>query len=167
MFTFINNAEDARRAMVACRYLPAGVRGFNPREPSNFYADLDEYLATADERIVVALQVEHVDAVNNMDEILQVSGVDAVMIGPADLSYSRGIPLQFRHPKMQEAIGTTIRKSKAAGVPVSMTWEDTMEGYLEYLSRGLAFISPYADTDLLTMAATEWLQEMRAASESL
>ena len=167
MFPFIRSAEDARRAVAACRYPPAGMRGFNPREPSNFYADLDEYLATADERIITVLQVEHVDAVNNMDEILQVSGVDAVMIGPADLSYSLGVPLQFRHPKMQEAIDATIRKAKAAGVPIGMTWEDTTEGYLEYLSRGLAFISPYADTDFLTMAASGWLQEMRAASERL
>ena len=161
LFPMIRTAADAQRAVAACRYPPAGVRGFNPREPSNFFKDLDSYLATANERILAIVQVELAEAVTNLDEILRVPGIDGIMIGPADLSYSLGVPLQRTHPRMQAAINTTIEKARAAGIPVGMTWEDTDAGYLEHLARGLTFISPYADADFMSAAAADWLRKMR------
>jgi 2-keto-3-deoxy-L-rhamnonate aldolase RhmA len=86
LFPMIRTASDAQRAVAACRYPPAGVRGFNPREPSNFFKELDTYLATANDRILAILQVELAEAVTNLDEILRVPGIDGIMIGPADLS---------------------------------------------------------------------------------
>ena len=94
MFPMIHDAADARRAVAACRYPPHGVRGFSPREASNFYKDLDSYLATADERVIAMLQIEHYAAVDNLDEILTVPGIDALLIGPADLSYSLDVPFR-------------------------------------------------------------------------
>jgi len=166
LFPMIRTAAEAQRAVAACRYPPAGVRGFNPREASNFFKDLDSYLATANDRIVAILQVELAEAVTNLDSILQVPGIDGIMIGPADLSYSLGVPLQRDHPRMQSAINTTIQKTRAAGIPVGMTWDDSDAGYFEYLARGLVFISPYADTDFLSAAAADWLRRMRAAPPS-
>ena len=166
MFPFIHTADDARRAVAACRYPPAGVRGFNPRDASNYFADIDHYLATANDRIVALLQVEHVDAVNNLDEILAVPGVDALLIGPADLSFSLGMPRQFRHPTVQTAIHTTIRKAKTAGIPISMFWHDTLEGYKEYLDRGLTFLALGADYEFIQSAGADVLNRMRAAVET-
>ena len=161
MFPFIRTADEARRAVAACRYPPAGMRGFNPREASNFFKDLNYYLATANDRIVVMLQVEHVDAVNNLDELLRVPGVDALLIGPADLSFSLGVPLQREHSKMQEAVNTTIHKARAAGIPIGIAGGN-IEAYKDYLARGVTFIPLCMDYDLITMAGTELLNKMRA-----
>jgi 4-hydroxy-2-oxoheptanedioate aldolase len=163
LFPMIRTASDARRAVAACRYPPVGVRGFNPREASNFFKNLDSYLATANDRILAILQVELAEAVANLDEILRVPGVDGIMIGPMDLSYSLGVPRQLNHPLMQAAINTTIQKTRAAGLPVGMTWKDSDAGYFDYLARGLVFISPYADADFLRAAADDWLRRMQAA----
>ena len=166
LFPMIRTATDAQRAVAACRYPPAGVRGFNPREASTFFKDLDTYLATANDRVLAILQVEPAEAVTNLDEILQVPGIDGTMIGTADLSYSLGVPLQRNHPRMQAAINTTIAKTRAAGLPVGMTWKDSDAGYLEYLARGLVFISPYTDADFLNIAAADWLRKMRTAPQA-
>jgi 2-keto-3-deoxy-L-rhamnonate aldolase RhmA len=161
MFPMVRSAADAGLAVASCRYPPAGIRGFNPREASNYFKDLDHYLLTANDHTVVVLQVEHADAVNNLAQIAQIPGIDSLMIGPADLSYSLGVPLQRTHATMQAAIETTIRIGQAAGIPVGMTWEDSDAGYADFLRRGLAYISPYADTDFLTMAGGKWLESMR------
>ncbi len=163
MFPFIRTADDARRAAAACRYPPAGVRGFNPRDASNYYTDIEHYLATADDRVVAILQVEHVDAVNNLDAILAVPGVDALLIGPSDLSFSLGAPRQFQHPDVQAAIHTTIRKANAAGVPLGMFWHDTVEGYKAYLARGLTFIPLGIDYEFIKVAGAEMLNKMRGS----
>lgn len=166
LFPMIRTAADAQRAVATCRYPPAGARGYNPREPSNFGKDLESYLATANDRILAILQVELAEAVANLDEILRVPGVDGLMIGPMDLSYSLGVPRQRDHPLMQAAINTTIQKGRAAGIPVGMTWQDSDAGYADYLARGLVFISPYADGDFLKHAAADWLRRMRAGPRS-
>ena len=162
MFPLIRTADEARRAVAACRYPPAGVRGFNPRDASNFYFDVEHYMATANDRILAILQIEHSDAVNNLDDILAVPGVDALLIGPADLSFSLGAPRQFQHPSVQAAINTTIHKARAAGVPIGMFWRDTVEGYKAYLERGLTFIPLGVDYEFIKTEGAELLNKMRA-----
>ncbi len=161
MFPFIKTVADARRAAAACHYPPQGVRGYNPRDATNFFLNKEEYVRTANDRVITMLQVEQAEAVENLDEILAVPGVDALMIGPADLSYSLGVPLQTNHPRMQQALNETIQKAQAAGVPVAMTWYDTIEGYREYLKRGLTIVSPYADYNFIVDAAQAWIKRMQ------
>jgi 2-keto-3-deoxy-L-rhamnonate aldolase RhmA len=166
MFPLILSAADARRAAGACRYPPRGVRGVNPREASNFFKDFDHYMATANDRIVAILQVEREEAVHNLEEILQVRDLDALMIGPADLSFSLGIPMQFKHPKLQAAIEETVRKAKSAGIPVGVQWDDDIEHLKEYVGRGVTFfISPLADYDFISSGSTQWLRTMRQAAQ--
>ncbi len=157
-------ADDARRAVAACRYPPLGVRGFNPRDASNCMHDLDEYRTTIDERVVVVVQVEHRDAVANLDGILATTGIDGVLIGPADLSYSLGFPLQVRHPRVEEAIVTTIKKCNAAGVPVGITVYGGIQDFLYWLGHGLNFITLGFDFDWVSQGAKAVIDEMRAAT---
>ncbi|MDI7275841.1 MAG: aldolase/citrate lyase family protein, partial [Anaerolineae bacterium] len=116
MVPLLRTAEDARRAVAACRYPPQGVRGWNPRDATNYYRDAAHYASTINERVIAMLQVEHADAVRNLDAILATPGVDAILIGPADLSFSLGHPLQVEHPEVQQAIDLTIARCRAAGV---------------------------------------------------
>jgi 4-hydroxy-2-oxoheptanedioate aldolase len=155
---------DAQRAVAACRYPPRGVRGFNPRDASNCFADLDDYCRTFDERVVAVVQVEHATAVENLDAILATPGIDGVLIGPADLSYSLGYPLQPRHPVVEDAIVTTIRKCNAAGVPVGITVMGGADDFRYWLGHGLNFITLGFDFDWVTQAGRRILDEMRSTT---
>jgi 2-keto-3-deoxy-L-rhamnonate aldolase RhmA len=164
MFPLILTSADAQRAVAACRYPPLGTRGVNPREASNFFKDFDDYIGTANERIIAVLQVERAEALRNLDDILKVQGLDALMIGPADLSFSLGIPLQTKHPNITGAIDTIIRKAKSAGIPVGVQWEEPNDRLRDFVSRGVMFyISPYGDYDFISLGGSSWLRNMQEA----
>lgn len=160
----LRTGEDARRAAASCRYPPLGIRGFNPRDASNFFKDFDLYFRTINERVIVMLQVEHIDAVNNLDEFLATPGVDCILIGPADLSFSLGIPLQIRHPKVQQAINATIAKCNAAKIPVGIAVDGTAEDFIGWIRRGIRFVVLGADYDWITQAGGAILRHMREAT---
>ncbi len=108
----IRNAEDARNAVRACKYPPAGIRGYGPRRGARFGGTpMPDYLRDADTRTLVILQIEQIEAVEGLDAILAVPGLDAVCIGPNDLSGSMGLLGQINHPDVAHAIDTVIRKT--------------------------------------------------------
>ena len=98
---FVNSPEDARRVAEACRYPPMGIRGSAPRRVSRHYTMTDKYKASADDDVFVMVQIEHKNAVECVEEIAEVPGIDALFIGPGDLSYSYGLPFQFDHPTIR------------------------------------------------------------------
>ena len=86
-------AEEATRFVAACLYPPKGIRGFGPRRPSNYgLAPAPEFCEEANATIFPIAQIEHATAVKNIDEIVAVPGIAALMIGPFDLSGSMGFP---------------------------------------------------------------------------
>ena len=164
MVPMLRTPEEARLAASACRYPPQGIRGFSPREASNYFKDLDHYLATIDDRVIAMLQVEHIDAVNCIDEFLRTPGLDCILIGPADLSFSMGLPMQIRHPKVQAAIQTVIERCNAAGVPVGAWIGETVEEKASYMARGLNFLIAGADVEWLLQGGEATLRGLRAAT---
>ena len=82
----------------ACLYPPAGIRGWGPRRAAGFGFDTDEYFRSANESMICIPIIESRDAVDNVEEILSVDGIDGVCVGPLDLSISLGIFRQFEHP---------------------------------------------------------------------
>ena len=113
MVPWINNKDDAEMAVKATRYAPAGLRGCGPRRAAMFDPD---YLKTADQEIMVVLQIETKEAVANIEDICSVEGVDCVYIGPADLSASHGHLGNMGHPDVQAAIDKVYDAAKAAGI---------------------------------------------------
>lgn len=164
MVPMAQSVEDARRAAAACRYPPQGVRGFNPRDASNFFKDLDYYAQTINDRVIALLQVEHIDAVHNLDGILATPGLDAILIGPADLTYSMGLPLQNEHPKVQEAIQSVITKCNAAHVPVGIAVYGAADEFIAWLQRGINFITLGFDYGWINEAGGAVLRRMREAT---
>ncbi len=79
-------------AVNAVKYPPLGKRSFGLGRAHNFGLNFDEYVQTINNRSIVVIQIEHIDALKNLDEILQVPGIDAIIIGPYDLSGSLGFP---------------------------------------------------------------------------
>jgi len=87
----VRNAAEAKKAVQACMYPPLGIRGYGPRRPSNFGRNGGaEFCKPANESIIVIPQLEHIEAVNDIDAIARVPGVSAIVIGPNDLSGSMG-----------------------------------------------------------------------------
>ncbi len=164
MVPLLRTVEDARWAAAACRYPPQGVRGWNPRDATNYFRDAEEYRQTINERVIAMLQVEHTDAVTNLDGFLATPGVDSILIGPADLSYSLGHPLQIDHPEVRLAIDTTIAKCRAAGVPVGIAAGSTAEDFQAWIRRGIDFITIGFDYGWLAEGSRAILRRMREAT---
>jgi 4-hydroxy-2-oxoheptanedioate aldolase len=124
----VNSREEAERAVAACRYFPRGGRSVGGgRHALSFGTDAATYFANANDEVLLVLQIEHIDGVNNADEILSVPGVDACFIGPNDLAASMGlglgVPLESDHPELSAAIAhireTCVRHGVAPGVHCS------------------------------------------------
>jgi 2-keto-3-deoxy-L-rhamnonate aldolase RhmA len=157
----LRTVDEARRAAAACRYPPQGVRGFTPREASNYFKEIDHYVSTINDRVIAMLQVEHIDAVNNLDSFLAIPGVDCILIGPGDLSFSLGHPLQANHPEVQAAIARTIAACNAAGMPVGIWVDGTAEELAGWIKRGINFLLIGDDGTWIAQAGRAILQRMR------
>jgi 2-keto-3-deoxy-L-rhamnonate aldolase RhmA len=122
------SAEEVRSVVSDCRYPPLGQRGFGPRVPSNYGREgAEDYLAHANENMFVAVQIENTEALASVDEIVQVPGLDSLVVGPFDLSLSMGKSINVRDQEVISAIKTIVAKARAAGlfigVGVGMDWE--------------------------------------------
>ena len=117
----VRNAADVERAVKACRYPPTGTRGYGPRRGTRYGGvDIKSYLEDADTRTLVIAQIENREAVSSIAEIVEVPGLDGIVIGPNDLSGSLGCLGDASDPRVLEAIDTVIghalRKGKYLGM---------------------------------------------------
>ncbi len=124
MVPMVNNAEEARRAAAAMRYPPDGIRGVaKMNRATDFGPGFGEYFKKANSHLLTIVQIETKAAIENLDEIAAVDGVDVLFVGPLDLSVSLGVPDQFDHPIEQDALAKVVaacRKAhKAAGILVA------------------------------------------------
>jgi 4-hydroxy-2-oxoheptanedioate aldolase len=117
----VNSREEAERAVQATRYPPKGARSVGGgRHAISFDGGAEEYFRSAEENILLVLQIEHIKGVENAEEILSVPGVDACFIGPNDMAASMGIglgvPLESDHPDVVQAIDHVRQTCKKVGV---------------------------------------------------
>ncbi len=114
----IESVADAEAAVKACRYPPRGVRGIGPARGVRFgRRDMLEYLEKSAEETMVILQIEHIDAVSQIDDILDVPGVDSIVPGQGDISGSMGLLGQPNHPDVVAAVETMFEAAKRKGMP--------------------------------------------------
>ena len=113
----VNTKEEARAAVNACRYYPEGRRGLAGGRISDFGFGIStaEHVNQANDNILVCIQIENVVAIDNLDEILTVDGVDVFFVGPTDLAQSMGHPGNNRHPDVQRVISETLDRIHTAG----------------------------------------------------
>jgi len=113
----VNSAEEAKAAVAACKYPPIGGRGCGVRRATGYGAmAFDDYLKVSESEPMVIIQIEHIDAVNNLDEILKVPGIDSICVGPCDLSGSMGKLNQLEDPEVNAVIDEICRKTREAGI---------------------------------------------------
>lgn len=158
----VRTVEEARSLVSACRYPPAGTRGFGPRRASNYYRDAGGYAAKANAEIVIVPQIEDARFLHEVDGILSLDGVDAICLGPADLSGSLGLLLQMKHPRVTEALDVILAKAKAKGMAVCTGIVLPPDAVPEWVAKGARMPLVAADTGLLIEGAAAALRETRA-----
>jgi 2-keto-3-deoxy-L-rhamnonate aldolase RhmA len=163
LIPWINTREDAERAVKACRYPTAGLRGVSPRRAAKYGLEWDEYLATADKNLLIMLQIETAEAVKNAEQILAVPGVDAFFIGPADLASSLGFLGKADHPDALKATEKGLRVGKKLGVPAGIHARN-LEVAIQEAKDGFQFISLGADYAFLLSKCQDSLRKVREAT---
>ncbi len=157
----VNSAEHARQVVRWAKYSPLGTRGVGAARAHDYGFAFKEYLATANEDTVVVVQAEHGDAVNNIEAIVQVAGIDAVLVGPNDLSASLGHLGDPAHPEVVAAIDRVTEACRRAGMPLGIFGMNPI-AVKPYLERGYTLIVCGVDTVLLGTAARELLTHIKA-----
>jgi len=116
-FPLISDAEEAQQAVESAMYPPRGYRGFGPIHAGyRWNRSMVEYATGADDMILKIIMIEHIDAVDQLDEIVQVEGIDLIFIAPYDLSQSLGLPGEFDHPRVLNTIKPAEQMVKSAGI---------------------------------------------------
>lgn len=157
----IDTAEEARAAVAACLYPPRGRRGTAAGSVrASSFGMAPDYVATCAENLLIACQIESAKAVENIDEILAVEGIDVIFIGPFDLSATVGQMGNLKHPEVARLIGVAEERIKAAGRPMGTvphpgcTWKDMF-------ARGYQFVNAGSDVARLRDGSLADVKEFR------
>lgn len=113
----VNSAKEAQDAVRAMKYPPMGERGAGLARAQAYGMHMGEYLETANTEVTTIVMIEHIDAVNNIEEIIAVPGVDSVMVGALDLSGSMGMLGNTGSPEVEGAVQKVLAACKAKGMP--------------------------------------------------
>lgn len=153
----INSAEEAARFVAACRYPPAGVRSCGPIR-ANVYAG-SGYVAGANDQIVTMAMIETRPALEQLETILSVDQLNAIYVGPADLSISLGYPprLDTDQPEVVEAINFIVAKAREKKIFAGIHTESPAYA-LKMIEKGFRFVTVGTDLRLLTSKAAEVLR---------
>jgi 2-dehydro-3-deoxyglucarate aldolase/4-hydroxy-2-oxoheptanedioate aldolase len=158
----VRTVDEVRRAVAACRYPPEGIRGFGPRRASGFgRLGGPEYCRLANESIIVVCQVEHIDAVNAIDDILAVPGLTSLLLGPQDLAGSMGHMGQPTHPEVTAAMERVLAKAVPAGIPVSIAIGSDPAVLAAWVKRGVQWITLGGDISFMLQAANQIASQLR------
>ena len=148
---YVQTAEEAAQAVAYTRYPPKGLRGVASSTRAAGYGRIKDYLNKADDEICVLVQAETMKAVDNLEEICKVDGIDGVFIGPNDLSSAMGHRGNIPHPDVQRVIADSIKRilsyGKAPGILVGEADGQRM------LDLGALFVAVGADSGLLRMSS--------------
>jgi 4-hydroxy-2-oxoheptanedioate aldolase len=152
LFPYVQNAEEARRAVASTRYPPQGIRGVAVATRAGRYGRTPGYLTKANSEICVLVQVETKTALGELEAIAKVDGVDGVFIGPSDLAASLGHTGNPQHPEAQKAMQDAVQRLKALGKPAGILTANEEEAR-RYIDWGYSFVAVGADIGLLRGSA--------------
>jgi 2-keto-3-deoxy-L-rhamnonate aldolase RhmA len=151
----VNSKEEAELAVKSIKYPPEGFRGVGLARAQGYGVTFDDYMSHANQDSLLMLQIEHIDAVNNIESILSVPGIDGTYIGPYDLSCSMGLPGQLDHPEVEAAKMRVLEATKKCGLApgIHLVHPHTAREELgKYVELGFRFIA--LGTDILFLGDT-------------
>jgi len=158
----VETRQVVEQIIQAAKYPPWGVRGYGLRTIITNYekAGVEDWIEWLNENTMIVIQIERKRAIENIDQLVSVRGVDAALIGPNDLSISLGVPGQLDHPKMVEAIQRLVdacnRHNIASGIHIG-----DMQKLLYWKERGMRMLTYSTDASMIMSAATEAVKELR------
>jgi 4-hydroxy-2-oxoheptanedioate aldolase len=152
LIPYVQNADEARLAVSSVTYGPDGIRGVAGITRASRFAQIPGYHKRAREEICLLLQVETAEALNEIEAIAAVPGVDGIFVGPADLAASMGHPGNPDHPDVKAAVLDAIRRIRAAGLPAGVLTLDP--AFLpEAIAAGSLFTAVDVDSAILLRGA--------------
>jgi len=159
----IGSVADARRAVAACRYPPHGIRGFGPRRGIRYgLLDTETYLERSREEPLVILQIEHINAVNEIEAILDTPGIGSLCFGPNDLSGSMGLMGQTTHPRVLEAVDHVIAACRRRKVYCGTSIGYSPDLVRRWIARGIHWIQTSSDWSILQDTACSVARDLRS-----
>lgn len=160
----IKTKEDVQKLIDYCFYPPTGKRGVGLFKAQKFKDNFDNYVKSHKDDITVIAQIEHIDAVKNIEDILSVDRLDGVIIGPYDLSASLGFPGQFDRPEFKTALDKVIKSVRASGKSLGFhVIEPSAELAQEKFSEGYNFVAFSIDFLFLKRAAENEMKKLLKA----
>jgi 2-dehydro-3-deoxyglucarate aldolase len=157
---FVETPEQARRAVAATRYPPAGIRGVSVSQRANRYGSVADYFRLANDHIAVIVQIESRAGVDNAAEIAQVEGIDALFIGPSDLAAGLGHLGDSNHPDVQAAIAHILAAATAAGKTTGILAPAEADAR-RYLEMGVKLVAVGSDVGVLRAGSQALLDKYR------
>ncbi|MCR4336262.1 MAG: aldolase/citrate lyase family protein [Candidatus Omnitrophica bacterium] len=156
------SAEEAEAAVAAVKYPPSGRRGVGLYRAQGYGRQFEAYKKWLIEESVVIIQIEHIKAVNDIDAIFSVKGIDAFVIGPYDLSGSMGKPGALTDPGVEEAVNRVLKAAKKYGItPGFHSVPPDSKVALRRQKQGFKFLGFSVDAVLLGEAATQGLAQIK------
>jgi len=156
----VSSPEEARKVVRGLRYPPHGHRGVAKMvRATQFAQNFDSYHQSSLDNLLGVVQIETVEALNHLDEIAALDGVDVLFIGPADLSMEMGIFGQFDHPLFKEAVQKITAAARKAGKATGILFFNPAE-YQNYHQQGIRFIACGADATFVVNGAREMAKKL-------
>jgi 4-hydroxy-2-oxoheptanedioate aldolase len=160
----ISTRKEAEDAVWASKFFPLGGRGVCPFvRAARYSADKPVFYNKANAETLVILAIEGTEGIDNLPEILTIKGIDAVFVGPYDLSQSLGIPGQVMHQKVLDRVRELAALSKQAGIAVGI-FVETPEYATEWVRQGVLYCCLDVDAAILFKASKNYVQQVQTAT---
>jgi 2-dehydro-3-deoxyglucarate aldolase/4-hydroxy-2-oxoheptanedioate aldolase len=163
MFPFVQNAEEARRAVASTRYPPEGNRGVAGMQRASRYSTVPNYAKRAADEQCVIVQIETLPALAELERIAAVPGVDSIFIGPGDLSASMGHLGDIAHPAVQEKLREGAQLCRKLGKPCGIVGA-TPEMVAKFVEYGYSWVAIGSDMSMMVGRAQEYLAKVRGVA---
>jgi 2-keto-3-deoxy-L-rhamnonate aldolase RhmA len=164
LFPFVQNAEEARRAVAATRYPPQGMRGMASMSRATRFGTTPNYAQQANAQMGVIVQLETAAAVAQLEAIAAIDGVDGVFVGPGDLSASMGYIGQPMHPAVMDVMANAAMRCRELGVPCGTVGGST-DVVARYRAAGFSFLGVGSDLGLMMRNAQTAIAALRTPGE--
>ena len=158
----IRNASDALKAVQSCKYPPNGFRSFSPIRNMYSCDNMGDYLNIADSQTMVFVQIEHIDAINDLDNILKTPGLDGLVLGRNDLSGSVGKLGEYDNPIVKDAINTYFKKCKDSNVFTGCATSYDLSIIDDWYEKGCQFFSIGCDRDFISSMSKDIVNKIRS-----